>query len=251
VSIATAIAALAPTVYWKLDDATGPAASDSSGGGFAGVYGGNFSLLAPGPETGTFAAVFNGPSGATPGRVSLAAQTALTTNKFTLLVWMANLSADAQLASIIACSSVTNGGSLTGQKTGSAPILGVTKNNISNTPLTNSILDSLYHCYAVVFDATTRVVVDGIQVGTAGGNPNAANNGCTMSVASNDIQGAFCHFAAWNNVALTNAQIAGIVSGRGAAQELPTVCLPVFVADTNTLLNEILAAVRQTYQNAP
>lgn len=43
-------------MYWKLDDPTGPAASDSSGNGHPGAYGGVFSLGYPGPEAGTFAA---------------------------------------------------------------------------------------------------------------------------------------------------------------------------------------------------
>ena len=50
-------------LYWKLDDATGPAASDSSGNSRAGAYGGSFILHQYGVEPTTFAAQF-GASGA-------------------------------------------------------------------------------------------------------------------------------------------------------------------------------------------
>jgi hypothetical protein len=57
VSIATAILADAPRLYWKLDDPTGPAASDSSGFAQPGVYSGTFQLGQPGPEISTNSAL--------------------------------------------------------------------------------------------------------------------------------------------------------------------------------------------------
>ena len=56
-SISTAILADAPSLYWPLDDPTGPAASDASGNAQPGVYVGTFQLHQPGPEVGTFAAL--------------------------------------------------------------------------------------------------------------------------------------------------------------------------------------------------
>jgi len=52
------IIALGATLYWPLNDPTAPAAADDSGHGHFGVYGGPFTLLAPGPEPATFAAQF-------------------------------------------------------------------------------------------------------------------------------------------------------------------------------------------------
>lgn len=57
-TISADILALSPVLYWKLDEATGPAASDSSGHSHPGVYGGPFTLHQPGPEPDTFAAQF-------------------------------------------------------------------------------------------------------------------------------------------------------------------------------------------------
>lgn len=55
-SIRSDILSLAPYLYWPLDDPSGPAASDASGNGRAGAYGGGFSLLQNGPESGTYCA---------------------------------------------------------------------------------------------------------------------------------------------------------------------------------------------------
>jgi hypothetical protein len=60
--IASAILAQTPYLYWKLDDGSGPAASDSSGNGRPGVYGGSFSLGVNGPEAATFACLLTGGS---------------------------------------------------------------------------------------------------------------------------------------------------------------------------------------------
>ena len=57
-TISADILSRSPVLYWKLDEATGPAASDSSGHGHPGAYGGSFTLHQYGPEPGTFAAQF-------------------------------------------------------------------------------------------------------------------------------------------------------------------------------------------------
>jgi hypothetical protein len=67
-TIASVILADTPTLYWKLDDPTGPAASDSSGNGNPGFYLGTVNLGQPGPESGTFAALLGAAGGVrTPG----------------------------------------------------------------------------------------------------------------------------------------------------------------------------------------
>ena len=57
-TIATEILGRSPILYWQLDDASGPAASDSSGNGRAGPYGGSWTPHQYGVEPGSFAAQF-------------------------------------------------------------------------------------------------------------------------------------------------------------------------------------------------
>jgi hypothetical protein len=253
VTIASAILALSPAWYWKLDDATGPAASDSSGNGRPGAYVGGFRLLQPGPEAGTYGVqVFDGyAQKVAPGYVT-SGQTA------TLLCWAAIGAVDTGVHTLLANASGTNGGSLAHQPaSGGLPQLVVVRNNIANTSLSAYVLDFSWHMYAVVFTGTgVTAYIDGVAMGSVAGAVNAFNAGVSTSVGSAEY-GYLAHFAGWAS-ALTAGQIQGIYTAPAALQTPAFASQQSATGQTADDLSSILAKldlligyVSANYQNAP
>lgn len=248
-SIASAIAALSPTVYWKLDDATGPAASDSSGNSHAGAYGGGFALHQPGPEASTFAAKFsNG------GDAQLLAAAFMSHAVSSMMVWMAQVAPHTQYGEFLGSSTATTGGSLDAQPSGvTLGQLAITRNNIANTVVNQWITDAHWHHYALVFNgASSFMAIDGVSVFTIGG-PNTPVN--PNLIAASQGVALLAHAAWWDNVALTIGQIAGVSGGFTPPLQIPPAAsgtasyqdLLDAIATLQSTTNSVLAAVQKTY----
>lgn len=251
-SIATAIAALNPTTYWKLDDASGPAASDSSGNGHPGVYGGNFLLRQPGVEVGGFSTLFtnNGIAHANPAAWCTSAV-------LSMMGWFACVVPPNALGGIaFATNFSTVGGEITLTPSGSTfGQLGVTRSNISNANANVWLMDNQWHHLAVVFNGgASFLTLDGINIMSPGGinNPSGTNVGVGTPT------GVFyaAHFAFWNNIALTLAQVDSVVTGATLPLLAPpgaggsAASYPAILGDLDTIILDlaaILAAVRKTF----
>lgn len=250
-TIASVILGLSPYLYWPLDDPTGPAASDASGNGRPGAYNGNFGLLQPGPEAGTYSAVLRG------GFVAKAAPSYIASGQTaTLMVWAALGVVPNGTSSLVANSSGTTGGSLTTiSGGGSLGTIGITRNNIAATNLNYLILDYNWHHYAVVFTGTgVTAYVDGSAIGSVGA-ANAFSSASSLGTGSQS--GLFAHLAAWNS-ALSAGNIASVFTAPASLQIPPFASVGVFTGDVSTQLGTISADlstiiqyIAKTYQNSP
>ena len=250
-SISSAILALSPLWYWKLDDASGPAAADSSGNSRPGAYYGGFGLRKPGPESGTYCAqFFQG------GARKLAPSYITSGQTMTLMCWAAIGAVDSGLHIMLANASSTAGGSMIHQPSNGGIVqFGVTKNNISNTLLNAYSLDLSWHHYAVVFTGTgVTIYVDGVAMGSVAGAVNAFNSGVDLSVAGS-LYGYVAHFAGWNS-ALTVGQISGVTSAPAAldtpafaSQQSTTGTVYADLSTITAKLDQIIAAVIRTYSS--
>lgn len=253
-TISSAILALAPLLYWPLDDASGPAASDASGNGRPGVYGGNFVLRVPGVEPSTYAMQSNG---ANVGKV--APSYIASGQAATLMGWLAIAAVPSAVSTMLQNSSSTVGGSLTGQASGSSRgNLGITRNNIANSPSTFYVLDGNWHHYAITFSNTAVIIyVDGVNVFSVGA-ANAFTSAAAMSF--NLLSGYMAHFAAWAST-LSQANIQSVYNAPasivqpaftsiGDANQQAAVDLTTVLSDLTTVnakLDQILAALYRTY----
>jgi hypothetical protein len=254
-TIQTAILADSPLLYWPLDDATGPAASDASGNGNTGVYGGSFLLQQRGPETGTFCVYFNGE-----GEVASLAQSPQRVEPFTIEVWIAQQAL------------YTAGGALAYNGTGTSNGTGLVweTGNVNQNQLTllrggvglfntgYGVQDQIWHQYAMSRSAVPeiQVWVDGAIVAPlqVGGAMNAIPGGDKFHAGPgiHAEREYVAHVALWPSV-LTSAQILSHYQGRTAVQEpsgtLADVSLTLqSCCDTmSALLAQIYAAVHRTY----
>lgn len=259
-SIQSAILALNPTAYWKLDDPTGPAAVDSSGNAHAGVYGGAFSLRQPGPEAGTFSAMFSntGAAQANPGAWMVSATC-------TLMAWIAMIAPPSSLSTFLFASNfATLGASVTESPSGTTfGQLGVTRSNISNANANVWITDNLWHHIAVSFNgASSFLALDGINVMAPGGE-NAPSGTSKVGIGTPTGVMLAAHFASWNAVALSLAQIQSVATGftgplvvppgaGGSNATYPDILAALTAIQANdtsmsATLAAILASVRKTY----
>lgn len=250
VGIRAAILADSPLLYWPLDDASGPAASDASGNGNAGVYGGNFQLQQPGPEATTFSTYMHGTGG-----VNSVAQTPVLVKPYTMEVWIAAVNLGQNGASIVYNGLGTARGSGLVFSTGGlgASQLNVLRGGISSGATSYLIANLMWH--QLVLDHTAASVanlyVDGALVAGFGGNttnPIVAGDkfGCGPGVFSDSYYMAHC--ALWN-IDLTAAQVLAHYTARVNNTEPPG--SPVGLSDSlATLLvdlSSVLACVRKTY----
>lgn len=246
-TIRSVILGLSPYLYWPLDDATGPAASDASGNSRPGAYGGNYSLLKPGPESGTFSAQF-GPAFAQKAAPSYIAsgQTA------TLMCWAAHAAVDPGLHTILQNLSASTGGGFDEQQGTGGIFQGVIgRNGIGTTGLSFVLLDNNWHHYAIVFTNTgVTAYVDGVNVGSSAA-ANAFTSATAMAVSGG--YGYFAHFAAWNT-ALSQANIQSVYNAPAAIVQPGFTSLGQANQQANsdlasvlTKLDQIIAAVIRTY----
>lgn len=248
-TISSAILALNPTLYWKLDDGTGPAASDSSGNGNPGIYYGQFALHQPGPEVGTFSAAFIGGGGCRTN-----GQSPRHVRDYSMLVFVAN-----ELVMVQNGGVVYNGN---GQIDGAGAIWAPA--NAINQPIEllhggqgqTAALGALnaltWHMVAVSESAAGNAIVwvDNVQVyNTGGNNPNNPGVNSPFQINSPLAGGAaaFAHAALFPTV-LTNANVAS-VWGAGTFQVPPNTLgiAPGDIASIEASLAAILAAVQHTF----
>ncbi len=250
-SISSDILALAPYLYWKLDDPTGPAASDSSGNGRAGVYGGAFALHQYGPEPGTFAAQF----GAT-----ATVQMALPFSPLLAHTYMAWVSIPAFVGGIndmmglgttgtngTAIQTTVNAANYSGALYGAAGGLGVGSSPI---PLWNRWWHHVAFSYTVA-GTLGSMYIDGILTGTNTRLPRTA--GGDVLYIRTPTQAVMAHFALWNSV-LTALQIGVIAAhtpqwpfGQTADNLGGLSSSDPVVSGITTDLSTVLASVRKTY----
>lgn len=212
-TIASDILAQAPLVYWKLDDGTGPAASDSSGNGHPGAYGGSFSLGVPGPEVGTTACQLGG------GTISLT--TPLTGNVSQTLLCYASIS---PLYPTTLSGFLNNGDSSVALRglhckmeiAGGIPtVFGTTQNDAAfrSAAITQPVY--FWHCYGAMYDAATSkvyAITDGTLSAASVGNSVALTTNAGDELAVLSAGGlVVAHVALFNRI-LTAGQIAGIGS---------------------------------------
>jgi hypothetical protein len=247
-SISSAILADNPLLYWPLDDATGPAASDASGNGNPGVYNGQFFTHQRGPESGTFAALFNGV-----GEVASLNPSPQRVEPWTIEVWVAQVNLY-QLGGALAYNGngAANGsglvwiaGNINNNK------LSLTRGGIANFDTGFNVQDGLWHQYVATRSAVPQiqVFVDGAVVAPlqAGGGINAIPATEKYHAGPGVIaeREYVAHVALWASV-LTAAQIAAHFTGRGTAQE-PAGTPQQLGTDLSTLLSY----VSRLYQNSP
>jgi len=247
-SIRTAILADNPLLYWPLDDATGPAASDASGHGNPGVYSGQFFTQQRGPESGTFATLFNGV-----GEVASLNPSPQRVEPWTIEVWVAQVNLY-QVGGALAY----NGA---GNANGSGLVwiagnindnqVGLSRGGVAIFASGYSVQDGLWHQYVTTRSAVPQITiyVDGavVQPLQAGGAINAIPAGGLFHAGPGTIaeREYVAHVALWNSV-LTAAQISAHFNGRGTVQE-PTGTPQQLGTDLATLIGY----VSRPYQNAP
>ncbi len=262
-SIASTVLAQTPAVYWKLDDPTAPAASDSSGNGHNGIYGGTFSLLAKGPEDGTFAAWLSGGGAVVSGAASPSLGRVSHTYSFFVSYSQANTGSRDLVG--IGDAARTLRGTSAGITVSSPATFGSWGRCLPTvSPGSTTIVPypvNLWHHVAVVFDTAVNLVsnyIDGVLDRSLGyPTPGAsyvvsANpDPFIVTVAGSAIM---AHVALFTR-ALTAAQLLTIAANVPVwpfSERIPLVSdgtvatLTQQVADTATLA-AILAAVRHTF----
>jgi Concanavalin A-like lectin/glucanases superfamily len=246
VTIRSDILALAPTVYWPLDDTSSSTAADASGNGHLGTFLLGSALGAPGPETGTTCL-----AGAAPDAgVQLAGANPITGNGVqSMLAWFA--------ASAMPSSNhvlIFNGNSAT---TGAGEtLLGQTLNNlyggIGNGTSGWALSLGFWHMVAFTYDGANvrRQYGDGVLRETSVPFAfNAVASGNPMMGQTPD-PGLLAHVAFFN-FALSAAQLTALwAAGPGNAPAAPVSgrnATDTDVLALETKLDTILASVRHTY----
>lgn len=250
-SIATAIAALTPRVYWKLDDTSGTVAADSSGNAHPGTYTGAFVLNQPGPEAGTKAVLFNGAS-----QVTSAAAANVNGHSYSMLLYAAFISAPVN-NTIFLYNGVTNarGSGLAINATPpAANIFSPIAGGIAFGAGLGALFDSKYHLIGFTEDAARNVLVyvDGVQVGSHpafGTNDATAADAFLVGITTGDLW--YCAHAALFSAVLTPAQIASVVSAVSGTLQIPPGGGPGITQSDVTsmldLLTNIYAAVHKVF----
>lgn len=242
-SISTAILADSPYAYWKLDDASGPAASDSSGNSRPGVYGGTFYLHQTGPEAGTFAAYLQS------GTVQSLNHVTFTTKPYSLEIWVAVVS---QPSSGIICYIGNGSTSGSGPVFAGGPSFQIFRGGIGNTGAFGFLPDQNWHQYVFTHDGSANWIfyMDGVQVSSgnaSANNMNTSTDNYFLGGGSN-YRANFAHFAVWNSV-LSSARVSAHFSAAGTLQP-PAGTFIIQSADLTTItadLAAILAAVQKTF----
>jgi hypothetical protein len=246
-TVRSAILALGPTVYWPLDDPTGPSASDASGGGHPGLYYGAFQLNQPGPESGTLSTFFYNNT----GNVLLLNQPFGNVFPWSMSVYMAvsafppNAQAFLYWADFNARGmgyTVTNGGVVNN-------VLGVNRYGVGQLLAGFLIPDNDWHLYTMVQGRTSPAVLwelyrDSTLIlsNASGYNANAAGIGL-MGVGG--LSAYVAHFAFYSS-ALTLAQVGTLATSRVGPASAPS-AIGVSPTGSDATLAAILASVRKIY----
>lgn len=263
-SISSAILALSPTVYCKLDDASGPTFVDSSGNGHNQTAIGSPVFRAqPGPETGTFAVQLPAAAG-----LSFTNPWTAPTANFTVMAYLAISDiVSPDLGSILGATAPFRGASILGHTTWQVgPNFATVYGHGTQPWVTVSDMKRWWHHYAVTFtwtSATTFTVT--VYVDASLQAQYSEQLGFTADIRLGASDPVFllpaypciaAHFAAFNSTlnvtqlsTIANQQVTwpiafppgltGLYSGDPTVTDL--------VAD----LDAILAAVRKTFPSTP
>jgi hypothetical protein len=248
VSIRTGVLALAPTLYWPLDDPSGPAASDASGNGHPGVYGGGFSLGQNGPEANTTCCLFT-----SAGDVATLGATPVLAPPWTMIVWLAARSLTGLGTALIynGDGDVNGSGLVWEQGNQGANQLALLRGGVSSFNTGYQDADQIWHQFSFIRDGAAQIAVyvDGAAWSPlqAGGAFNAIPGTSKFHVGPGlAATGEYvAHAALWNSV-LTPAQISGLFSARTNPTE--PIGSPVGIGAELDLL---IKYVSRLYQNAP
>jgi hypothetical protein len=249
-TIASVILSDSPALYWKLDDPTGPAASDSSGNGNPGFYVGIVNLGQDGPEAGTQSALFQAGAG-----VLSVTGTPVTALPFSFDMWVAlEGSQPASNVSIYNGSSDTDGAGLVWYAaSGAGNPIQLLRGGIGGGGAAGSVPVGTWHHIAQTWSSASTIneYVDGVLRGgpsTVGFNAINANS---KFVAGARLPGQLL-YAAHAALYPTELSSTRVLAHFNAPSALQTP-LPVGSATSSdiavieALLNLIYAAVHKTF----
>ena len=248
-SISTAILANSPLLYWKLDDATAPVASDSSGNSNVGVYGGIFQLLVPGPEVGSTAVRL-----LQAGQINTGGATPRLVKPYTMEAWVALIAPNPTNTTIVYNgNSAARGSGLVWQPLGSsanqiAPVRG----GIAFGTVFGSIFDNAWHQIIFSHDAANVTVsyLDGAQQATATAQTTNAITGADKFTAGGvGAEVLYLAHVALYPAVITPAQVTTHYAANTTPQS-PATVNSITPADLNSIdakLAAILGCVRRTY----
>jgi hypothetical protein len=251
-TIAAAVLADAPLLYWKLDDPTGPAASDSSGNGNPGVYGGTINLGTTGPEVGTHSALlFDGALifslGSTPRLV----------RPMSMEVWVAlQLIEPAQSNAVYNGNGNVNGnGVLLALATTLSMPIQVQIGGHAIGALVGSVGQSAWHSIGLSVDVAqnTNMYIDGVNVylNVNTGPWTAPVAGDKFQVGSNKPgQLAYFAHASLYGTVLSAARFAAHFAGNTTPQA-PSPVSAVTSSVLAATASDLLRYIAKTFQNAP
>jgi hypothetical protein len=250
-TIATVTLGQAPRLYWKLDDATGPAAGDSSGFGNPGVYGGQFQLGQPGPEAGTNAVVISDG-----GLIQTLGNTPVTARPYSMTIWVvAERINPAQIAMLYNGNGNARGmGVLWDSNDPTSEAIKTLVGGVTIRPILGSLpIGVAWHHVALTNNAATgatKLYLDGVQLEAPLLAPNVIAATDKFSVGSG-LQGAlwYAAHAALFNIELTAAQVLAQFNAPAALQAPPPVSAfgITQITSIEADLALILAAVRKTF----
>jgi len=247
VAIGSAILALAPAIYWPMDDAGPTTAADLSGNGNPGLFLPGSALRAPGPEPGSYALA----SGQANAGVQIQGLNPIVASPFSQHVWFASNSMTTinNVLTYIGNSAGTGCGMVLSGSTVQFLFGGI---GFQNTGY--ALAAGYWHqlVFVETFPAGNQTLfVDGVQrfnffPSGAVPVPTAAN----PVLAQTPDPGLLAHAAFWN-VALTPADVTALwAAGPGSVASPPLSGRPANDADVlgmETKLDAILASVRKSY----
>jgi hypothetical protein len=248
-TIRATILGLNPTVYWPLNDTSGPNALDASGNGHNGVYQANTIFGVQGPELNTFSI---GASAADAGALLTPTNPITMVHACTMVAWLGSQawvgSGDQTYLHI--GEKASNGLGLIVDTGGVIQILygGIALQSTGISPSHAS-----WHMVGMSFDGigTQHVFVDNTTPVVIGpGRTPAASTSAQPLVASTPGTFYIAHAAFWNSE-LTPAQVQSIFTGASTLNGAPfasgAAATNIDTAALSAKLDQILASVRKTY----
>ncbi len=253
-TIAAAVLADAPLLYWKLDDPTGPAASDSSGNGRPGFYAGLFNLGLPGPEAGTLSALLQ-----TGGYVLSVAPSPKLGHPWSMDVWLAPVTV-MPTSTVLVYNGLSNS---TGDGLVWAPVgqqqnaFALIRGGLGIGGAIGGKFPGSWHHYALTVDAggNYNVYQDGVNVGVAtlAANGLAATDPFVVGGVGAEL--AYVAHAAFYGVALTPARVLAHFNGAAALQTPEavqgTATVTTGLATILTDLTQLLGFIARDLRNTP
>src|SRR5580765_7210543 len=154
-SIASAILADSPVVYYKLDESSGSAAADATGGGRTGLYQGSITYGITGPEAGTTAVRFTSPN----GYVVYNATTPVLSPPWSLECWLA-LTAQGSADQYVTANNAVAAGVGAGllfQPSGANTTFNVVRSNIAFSSSGGTISNTAWHHVVWTLDGSNNL----------------------------------------------------------------------------------------------